>query len=76
MTTRENCTHEGKELGYGFASSAGFKGLGIHHFCVDCFKILDWIDDLECNTPEEIEHNKKRLAELKEATNGTKHENN
>jgi hypothetical protein len=60
-----NCKHKETEMGYGFGF--GFRGLGIYTYCVDCDQTVDWSDDSECNTPEEIEHNKKVLDGLSQS---------
>lgn len=56
----KKCTHKNIHRGYGFLSE--FRGLGIYEVCEDCGKVLDWIDDIECNTSQEIEHNKKIIG--------------
>ena len=55
------CIHKNKICQYGFATSYGFRGLGLYEVCADCYKLLWWGDDLQCNTEQEVEHNKRQL---------------
>lgn len=65
-TNKENCSHpeDQRDHGYGFGRSSGWKGLGMYEYCIVCCQMLDFSDDTECNTPEEIEHNRKKREAL------------
>ena len=52
------------DTGYGFGAGSGWKGLGIYKYCTSCYKTIEFIDDIECNSPEEIEHNKNKREGL------------
>jgi hypothetical protein len=62
----EKCKHENTCRGYGFLRTKGFQGIGVYEICDDCYKVLDWIDDVEMNTKEEFAHNQKMLKKLEE----------
>ena len=54
------CKHEKTEVSYGFAYSSGWKGIGGLRVCVSCFTVINFYDDYESCTEEEIEHNRKK----------------
>ena len=60
----KNCKHEVTEIGYGFGHTSGWKGIGGYKFCMNCFHILEFYDDIECMTEEEIEHNRSKREAL------------
>lgn len=59
-----NCKHPEVEYGYGFGRSSGWKGIGGYKFCTSCWTTLEFFDDIECMTPEEIEHNRRKREAL------------
>lgn len=61
---QSKCCNSDIDTGYGFSTSHGFRGLGIYGFCTKCFKLTDWVDDVESNSKEEIEHNKENLNRI------------
>lgn len=65
MTDKQlNCKHTELDSGYGFGAGSGWRGLGIYEYCTDCYLTLKFMDDEECNSPEEIEHNRKKREAL------------
>ena len=56
-----NCKHKNIEAGYGYLPK--FRGLGIYSYCNDCGKTISWLDDKQCNSEKEIEHNKNICEE-------------
>jgi hypothetical protein len=59
----KKCSHENTEMSYGFGRTAGWKGIGICIWCMDCMTIIEFSDDTESMSPDEIEHNRiKREA--------------
>lgn len=58
------CKHINQDSGYGFSSGSGWRGLGVYKYCKDCYLTLEFMDDPECNSDEEIEHNKKKREGL------------
>lgn len=59
------CKHINVDFGYGYAYKSGWRGLGAYDYCTDCYTVLEFHDDYESNTPEEIEHNKNKREKNK-----------
>lgn len=59
-----NCKHEFLEPTYGFARTSGWKGIGVGHWCMDCYYVPFFDDDTESMLPEEIEHNRIKRETL------------
>lgn len=58
------CGHYNLEFSYGFGHSDGWKGIGGYKYCTRCYKIIQFFDDEQCMTPEEIEHNRRKREAL------------
>ena len=58
------CKHINQDTGYGFGAGSGWRGLGVYKYCKDCSLTLEFIDDFECNSNKEIEHNKNKREGL------------
>jgi hypothetical protein len=68
-----DCKHTSTTPHYGFARAQGFRGLGVQEVCEGCYTTLEWSDDLECNSEEEITHNKKVIKGIKDGLSQSKH---
>lgn len=61
---KKKCLHLELEDGYGFAASSGWKGIGRYRYCTTCYKVIEFVDDVQCMSASEIKYNKlKREGE-------------
>lgn len=59
-----DCQHPELDVGYGFGTSSGWRGIGGYRYCTTCYHVVEFYDDTESMFPEEIEHNKKKREGL------------